>query len=288
MDIQNIVINSKKRKLWYIALFLVYLNNIGITEINKLTIEMVSECINIESKRLSKASIHIYKTVLRETLNYLYQQNFISFSGRQAFPLIRKDTRNLLLTTYTKEEISKILNIIDTRTKNGKQAYAIICLLAYYGIRAGDIINFKFEYLDFNKNQINIIQNKTKSKLILPLIDEVKYALIDYIKNGRHESKDTEYLFTTMYAPFTKFNSTSSIHRIVTRIMKLAGVNFENKKHGPHSLRHSLATNMLNENVSISAISSILGHSSTLITEQYITVDTTHLRELSLEVPYAI
>ena len=54
----------------------------------------------------------------------------------------------------------------------------------------------------------------------------------------------------------------------------------------PHAMRHSLASGLLEENVPISDISGILGHANTLTTETYLSVDTTHLKELSLEVPY--
>ena len=143
----------------------------------------------------------------------------------------------------------------------------------------------KLENIDFANNSIKIIQRKTNKELILPLIDEVKFPLLDYLKNGKNPSADKEYILSTMYAPYTKFNNTSSIYRMVSRTMKIAGINFENKHHGPHALRHSLATNMINNNVPISAISNVLGHSSTKTTNIYITKDTTHLRELTLEVP---
>lgn len=90
-----------------------------------------------------------------------------------------------------------------------------------------------------------------------------------------------------MRAPYTKVNSNTTIQRALTKAMDLAGVSYEGKHHGAHSLRHSLATNMINNNVPINAISQVLGHSSSRTTEIYITKDTTHLRELSLEVPYA-
>lgn len=65
-----------------------------------------------------------------------------------------------------------------------------------------------------------------------------------------------------------------------------SGISTEGRHHGPHSLRHSLATGLLKENIPVSEISDILGHASTLTTETYLSVDTTHLKELSLEVPY--
>lgn len=152
-------------------------------------------------------------------------------------------------------------------------------------IRAGDVIRLKFSDIDWNAGLIHFTQNKTGNPLSLPLLDEVKYPLLDYIKNARHESADPEYIFVTLYAPYTRFHDTSSIFRMVDKCMQTAGINYEGRHHGPHSLRHSLASNMMSENVPISAIANILGHSSTRTTEIYLTVDETHLKELSLEVP---
>lgn len=68
--------------------------------------------------------------------------------------------------------------------------------------------------------------------------------------------------------------------------MDIAGIEFKGRHHGPHALRHSLATNMINNNAPISAISAVLGHQSTKTTDIYITADTTHMKELTLKVPY--
>lgn len=287
INTQNIVLKSKERKLWTIAKFLNYLPCCDIHSISNLEISMVSDYINKISNQYAPATMRIQKTILRETLDYLYNKNYITFSGRMAFPLIKKDNRRKLLTTYTAEEITKILNVIDTTEANGKEIYFIISLIAFLGLRVGDVINLKFDNIDWENNQINIVQQKTNLTLTLPLIDEVKFPLLDYLKNGRHPSIDKNYILTTFYAPYTRIKSNSTIHRAITRAMDLAGVNYEGKHHGAHSLRHSLATNMINNNVPISAISQVLGHSSSRTTEIYITKDITHLRELSLEVPYA-
>lgn len=284
IDTMDICVKTKKRKLWIIADFLNYLHENNI-ELNNLEIINVSNYIELKSQKYEKATLNVIKSVLRETLNWLSINNRISFNGRQAFPLIRKDTRHKLLSTYSEEEIKKILEVIDNTTKSGKCIFLVISLLAYYGLRVGDIINLKFENIDFENNLISIIQQKTKKPLTLPLIDEVKYPLLDYLKNGRPSSIDKDYILITMHAPYTKYKDPSSIHRMVTKSMELAGINFENKHHGPHALRHSLATNMINNNVPISAIGNVLGHSSTRTTEIYITKDTTHLQELTLEVP---
>ena len=93
--------------------------------------------------------------------------------------------------------------------------FFVISLIAHLGIRAGDVINLKFSDINWNNNTINIIQQKTKRPLTIPLVDEVKYPLIDYIKNVRHDSEDKEYVLITSYAPYTRFHNTASIFRIV-------------------------------------------------------------------------
>jgi integrase/recombinase XerD len=67
--------------------------------------------------------------------------------------------------------------------------------------------------------------------------------------------------------------------------MDKAEIDYSTRHHGPHALRHSLATNLMNNNVPISAISSVLGHANTRTTEVYLTVDEKNLKSLALEVP---
>ena len=161
----------------------------------------------------------------------------------------------------------------------------IVSLAAVLGLRAGDIINLKFENIDWNNNAINIVQGKTGRQLTLPLVDAVKFPLIDYLKNGRHESRDNDYILVTVYAPYTKYSCTASLCTVITKCMDKAGINIDGRHHGPHALRHSLATNLMRNNAPLSAISNVLGHASTRTTELYLTVDERNLRQLSLEVP---
>ena len=66
-----------------------------------------------------------------------------------------------------------------------------------------------------------------------------------------------------------------------------SGIDSGGRHRGPHALRHSLATNLMSGDVPVSGISDILGHTSTLTTEIYLTIDEKHLKEVSLEVPNA-
>ena len=278
-------VKSKKRKLWVFTKYFEYLESRHRLSTRDILFSDVHDYINTLTD-FAPATIRLQKSTLREIYDWLYSKNYVAFSGTQQFPLIRKDTRNKLLSYYSKEEIQQILSCIDTDVPSGKCIYSILCLLAYLGMRVGDLIQMRFSDIDWNNHTIHYSQQKTGNPLFLPLLDEVKYPLLDYIKNARHKSEDEDYVFVTLYAPYTKYSCTSSIFRMVDKCMQTAGINYEGRHHGPHSLRHSLATNLMSENVPISAISNILGHSSTRTTEIYLTVDETHIKEISLEVPY--
>lgn len=290
VDFVNNLDNCKKnkdRKLWCMQRFMEFLDSKNIAHFENVEIKHISEYILFlqNERKYASETIRLQKNILREALDWFYEKGFVKFSGREVFPIIKKPLNTKMLSTYSKEEIQKLLNSINTETKTGKFTYCILTILAYLGLRAGDLINLKFENIDWENNNMSFMQQKTKKNITLPLIDEVKYPLLDYIKNARNSSDDKEYIFITLHAPYTKLGCASNIYRIVSEALEKAEISTCNKHHGPHALRHSLATNMLNENVPISAISQVLGHSNIKTTEIYVTKDTRHLRDFTLEVP---
>ena len=143
----------------------------------------------------------------------------------------------------------------------------------------------KYENILWNENKIELIQYKTKKLLELPLTDNVKYAILDYLKNARPQIK-TDYIFLPTKPPYNYIDkeNASSLYRSASSYIKKAGLNNE-RKQGLHSLRHSMASNMLKNNIEVSTISNVLGHSSVDVTNVYLSIDEKQLRELALEVP---
>ena len=119
-----------------------------------------------------------------------------------------------------------------------------------------------------------------------PLLSSVGNAVISYLKHGRPETGASEIIVSHESSKKGKKLSTATIHSIVKKHMKKAGIkNWEQKKHGPHSLRHSLAANLLRKNISIPVISTVLGHQSTESTKVYISVDNARLKQCALPIP---
>lgn len=148
------------------------------------------------------------------------------------------------------------------------------------GLRLSDIRNLKFDDIDWIKKEINIVQVKTKVSLKLPLLDDVGWALIDYIKNSRPIS-DSRFIFLNhndLLLPVKHTNLT------IKGICKIGNIDISNKrKKGIHSFRFSLATQMLNKQTPLDIISSSLGHSTINSSNHYLSLDAKNLVKCCME-----
>lgn len=277
---------SRLKRILTFAKFMNYLDGIGVSDIHDTKRENVYGFIE-DLDRYAPKTLQGHKITLRLILDWLHSEGHISFSGWDALPVIHDETRRKLMSYYSKEEIGQILSSIDTDSRSGKFAYCAVCFFAYLGMRAGDVIRLKFSDIDWNRGLIQFSQHKTGNLQILPLLDEIRYPLIDYIKNARYASNDAEHIFITRHAPHKAYSNGSVLYDVVKECIEKSGIDTDGRHRGPHALRHSLATNLMAGDVPVSGISDILGHSNTLTTEIYLTIDETHLKEVSLEVPNA-
>ena len=273
-------------KLMYITFFERYLGSNNKT-FKSFTKEDIINYINDCSKLNWSISYQDNnKFQIKLFLNWMYANDLSKISGDMILPKIIWHRNTSIRTYYSQEEITKLLNAIDIRTKQGKEDYLIISLIFYLGLRISDVINLKLSNINFNNNTISIIQYKTDNKLILPLIDKIKYPLIDYLKNVRPNDTDLDYIFITSTKPYIQNTKLKTHKYIVENYFIKAGVDINGRKHGFHSLRHSFSKSLLSEDTSLYSISNILGHKDIETTMYYLDIDTSKLKELALEVPY--
>ena len=277
---------AKKSKTLLAAHFLAFLDEAGVSDLADLTMDDVDRFAASLDSKYAKATARAYKGMLRELLDWMQKRGMVGFPGRAAFPDLRSAARAKIISHFTKDEVERVISCIDNSTAQGKRDLALVSLFALTGIRAGDALALDLSDIDWDEGVVRFVQQKTGEPLALPLPEEVVLALADYIRNARPDSAaDPDALFITAHAPHTRVRTTSSVHRVVGRCMAAAGVVPGNRSHGPHSLRHSLATNMLADDVPVHAISDVLGHGGVKSTEVYLTVDVAHARGLALEVP---
>jgi integrase len=110
----------------------------------------------------------------------------------------------------------------------------------------------------------------------------VGWAIIDYLKYGRPKI-DSPYLFVKHMAPFGPFSEADHLNQLIKRYMELAHLPTLKKRRGMHSLRHTMASMLLEKDTPLPIISDILGHVDTDSTAAYLKVDIKKLKECSLD-----
>lgn len=214
-------------------------------------------------------------------LNWLYIHKYTNQDYSRLLPEFKR-TPKAIPTIWSEDEIERLVAAIDTVSPVGKRNYAIFLLLVRTGLRIGDIVTIKFSNIDWKNNVIILSQQKTGNVLSLPLSKEVGLAIISYLKHGRPFS-ESDHIFLSHNAPFQPLNAHNNFNREMLIYMRRAGITRpKDAKKGVHSLRHSFATNMLKQGVSVQNISQILGHSSVNVTETYLRVDVDQLRLCAL------
>lgn len=236
-------------------------------------------------KRKKRPWPHVVSSV-RAFIRYSCERNLLgdcNFFRWDKILCLHRPRNPQLPSYYSKEEIEKLLVTIDRSSPKGKRDYAMILLAARYGLRASDIVGVTYANFEWELNRLSLVQTKTGKPVSFPLSEEIGSAIIDYIKFGRPEI-DSPYVFLEHMAPYQRI-SPQALPGIVSEWMLSAQIDISTRKHGPHSLRHSLAINLFENGETPSVISEILGHSNLSTTLNYVKVDLKHLRQCALEVP---
>ncbi len=232
----------------------------------------------------SKAYISANMHSLSKFLDYAHEQGYTDkvFS----FPSITVYKDRRVPEYYTADEVSKILSSIDRGNALGKRNYAMVLLGARYGLRISDIISLKLSELDFENNRISITQQKTGKPLTLDILPDVGWALIDYLKNGRPDA-ECDNVFLRHTHPYKAFTRGETMQYMLRQYALSAGIwKAGTEKHCSfHMLRYSLASDLIQQGVSLTAISGILGHSELNVTTLYARLDVPQLKACALEVP---
>lgn len=221
-------------------------------------------------------------TPIKKFLKYIFENKFVEQDFSDLLSNFKPRDKEKMPSYYDKDEITKIENVIKRESGMGKRNYAMILLGTRLGLRESDIVNLKFSDIDWENSLLKITQIKSDREIKLPLTADVGNAIIDYIKNGRPSSK-LKTIFLTARHPLRPMDA-SAYGCVVSRTITNAGIDVGNRHHSSHSLRHSLATNLMRNGIGLPVISEVLGHSSTDSTMFYLSVDIKNLLSCSLEV----
>ncbi|MBR3430850.1 MAG: tyrosine-type recombinase/integrase [Clostridia bacterium] len=184
-------------------------------------------------------------------------------------------------STYSVEQLHMLEDSIDRNTRQGRRDYAVVLLADRLAIRAGDIAAMRYDSLDFCNNSITFMQSKTNTEITLPMLPEIRQALQNHLGNSDFSDG---YIFHSMRAPYRPMTG-KQVYSIVNKYFGKTNIDITGKHHGPHSLRASVSTSMVNDDVPYEAVSSILGHTSHNSIRNYAKNDIEKLRRCAIPVP---
>lgn len=214
---------------------------------------------NVEATARTKAH---YLTVFNSFYKYLVFMDKIKSNpcdGIKAPKLEKK-----LPTYLTNEEIAKLFNIRLTKPVDYRNK-AILEVMYATGARISEVINLKVNQIYFEECIIRVV-GKGKKERIIPLDDVAIEALDNYINNYRPFLIKNE---TCNYVFLNKNGEKISRQMIFKMLKNLANKAGITKEISPHTLRHSFASNLLNNGADLRVIQELLGHENLETTEIY-------------------
>ena len=220
------------------------------------------------------------KSVKRKIASIKVMFNFLEFEDSITVNPLRK----MRIVIKEPERLPKVLNIIEVRTIfqcaydrkekiEGKKSYSylealrnivVIELLFCTGARVSEIANLKMENIDLDSGVIILKGKGNKERMIQVCNKETLKILNKYSSSFRKKIIETDGFF--LINRFGKKLSDQSIRNIVKNLRENAGID---KHITPHTFRHSFATLLLEKDVDIKYIQSLLGHSSIMTTQIY-------------------
>ena len=279
-EARQYTIASKQFHFKAIHKLLIFLDDHGVKKSPDITTEQVIKFIKSFSG-CSTSYLATIISVLKGYLNMLLAENFITRDLTIWLPKIKIDRGGFLPSSWKQEDVRKLLSAIDRNNPKGKRDYAILLIAVRLGLRVGDIRNLKLDNLNWSRKEISIVTQKTKQPHIMPLFDDIGWALIDYLKNGRPETT-SDNVFVRHHAPYDAFSNLSSINEMIGGLMNKVGIK-RTEKHSIHSLRNTLARVMLENGTPLPVVSEALTHQNIQTTSIYIHIDVEGLKRCALD-----
>jgi len=213
-------------------------------------------------RKLNKNSICRKLSSVRGLYNYLVMEDVISDN---LFGVISNPKKEQYLPKFLKEsELNKIFEVcLDDNSINQRDTLVIELLYAT-GLRVSELVNIKIKDINIKDRTIKVLGKGSKERIVI-FNNHTKDALNKYLSYGYNEfnKKNSEYLILNKNGDKI---SERYIRNIIDRLVRIAGLNI---KISPHTLRHTFATDLLEEGADLVTVKELLGHESLNTTSIY-------------------
>lgn len=213
-------------------------------------------------RKITKSSISRKLSSIRGLYNYLVREDIIK---ENHFNKIQNPKRELYLPKFLKdEELDKIFSVCNSNNPTEERDTLIIELLYATGVRVSELVNIKIKDINREEKLIKVLGKGNKERMVI-YNNHTKKALDTYLKDGYNyfNKKSSEYLILNK-------NGNKLSERYIREIInKKVSQAFLDIKISPHTLRHTFATDILENGADLMTVKELLGHESLNTTSIY-------------------
>ena len=270
---RNLSVNTIESYRSDLKKFEFFLSKTSVKKLSFIKPEIVRDFLYEQSKKVSAKTQGRIISTLKTFFNFLILEKLINESPIENIDYPKIDSKiPLVLST---DEIDKIIGSAISK-KFGVRNQTIIEIMYSCGLRVSEVTEMKISNIFFDESLIKILGKGNKERFI-PLSNVAKKLLYNYIKYERKNLSQDKLSIDVVFL--------NNRGKKLTRVMVYNIINdaaFEakiNKKIGPHTLRHSFATHLIENGADIISIQKMMGHENIVTTEKYLHVSKKHLFE---------
>ena len=231
----------------------------------------------LDELKYSKTTISRILSTLRHFYQYLMINNVVSVN---MFKLIKNPKKDKKLPNFLQsDELQKIFDSIDLETPLGIRNRLIVELLYASGLRVSELSNLSIDKINLSTKEIRVLGKGSKERIVF-FGDYAKKYLELYLTDSRpilqNKTKTNILLLNNNGEPLSQ----RGIQLVIDNVVRDASL-----KHNisPHVLRHTFATDLLNNGADLKSVQELLGHSSLSTTQIYTHITNERLRSVYLK-----
>lgn len=230
---------------------------------------------------LQKTTQDYYLIALRGLLSYFADKDITALPPDKI--KLGKSRRNAKINFLTLEQIEKLLLAPDLSTVAGLRDRAILESLFSTGLRVSELIKL-------NREQINLgtFTNNRKKDLELVIVGKGNHPRVVYLSersikwlirylDKRHDDDPALFINLRSSTADSRRLSVRSVELMIKKYCMIKGLPITTT---PHTIRHSYATDLLEQGVDLRTIQEFLGHKNLVTTQVYTHVTNKHLRDV--------
>jgi len=265
--VRNLSDNSIRGYVTDLESFLKHMEKLGIVEFNQLEIEHIRSWLaNLQSTGVARATLTRRIVSIRAFTNWAAANGWLTsdLGANLSVPKPHK----VLPEVLNVNEAATVIKALEVKAVEEPNAInirdlAIVEVLYGSGIRVSELCGLNLADIDYTRNTLNVIGKAGKQRVVPLGIPAIK-ALSNYLTNARAELLNQLSDSAVFLGLRGKRIDQRTVRQVVYDAMQAVGVSM-----GPHGLRHTAATHLLEGGADLRTVQEILGHASLSTTQIY-------------------